>query len=233
MKSILALALAFVCVCSAYAQGEKVMKPEQKPLEFLTEDGITGAVKDTIVQHLKNNLSRQTIEFIFAGDKNGNDLIITEDDSAPFAATVKFYSLRQRNVIHWSAIYAEFNGKFYTSLKKGDFENFLKDYDFIGKTNRLDLFIAAYKKFALNNSAVHPAYIVTADYLKKNQEILIGLGKSSSKLPYKDIRPPKERDTENATEISFYVITPLLDKVTLEKVCISSDYFFQWKSKTF
>lgn len=233
MKSVLALALAFVCVCSAYAQGEKVMTPEQKPLEFLTEDGITGAVKDKIVQHLKNNLPRQTIESIFADDESGNDLIITEDSSAPFAATVKFYSVRQRNVIHWSAVCAELNGKFYTSLKKGDFENFLKDYDFIGKTNRIDLFIEAYEKFALSNSAVHPARVVTADYLKKNQETLTEYEKNSPKLSDKGIRPPKEKKTENEIEISFYVVTPSLEKVTLEKVRVSPNYFFQWKSKTF
>lgn len=209
------------------------MKPEQKPLEFLTEDGITGAVKGKIIQHIKSNLSHQTVEFILSNDDGGKNLIISEDSSAPFAETVKFYSLRQRNTIHWSAVYAEFGGKLYTSLEKDDFENFLKDYDFINKPNQLDLFVAAYEKFALNNSAIHPSYVVTEDYLKKNKENLMKHEKTDPKLFYKDVRSPKKKNIGNGIEIRFYVITPSLSKIALEKVCVSSNYFFQWESKTF
>lgn len=210
------------------------MKPELTPLEFSTDDGITGEVKDKIIRHIKENLSKQTVQFILSNDEQGEkDLIVSEIDSAPFAETVKFYSLRHRGFSHWAEIYAEFGGKLYTSLKKGDFENFLRDYNFINKADSLDLFIAAYRNFNTNGSAVHPDYIVTEDYLKKNQEDLTRYETASPKLAYKNIHSPKQKKTENGIKISFYVVNPLLNKITHEKVSVSSNYFFRWESETY
>lgn len=230
MKPILVFALSLVCFFGAYGQDKKEMKPELTPLQSLTDDGITGEVKDRIVRHLKSNLPRQTVEFILSNDEEGEkDLIVSETDSAPFAETVKFYSLRHRSFLHWAETYVEFDGEFFTSLKKDDFENFLKDYDFLNKPDSLNLFVAAYKNFNMNDSAVHPEYIVTDDYLKKNQEDLNKYEAGKPKLSYKNIHSPKR--TKN--EISFFVASPLLNKITYRKVSVSPSYSFQWNSKTY
>ncbi len=234
MKLILAFALSIVCFFDASGQDKNDMKPELTPLQSLTDDGITGEVKNRIIRHIKGNLPKQTVEFILSNDKESEkDLIVSETDSAPFAESVKFYSLRSRRFLHWSEVYVGFNGRLYTSLKADDFENFLKDYDFLNKAESLALFIAAYENFSIKGSAVYPEYIVTEDYLKKNQKDLTKYEAGSTKLPYKKIHLPKDKKIENGSEISFYVVNPLLNKITHEKVRVSSNYRFQWESKTY
>lgn len=234
VKSILIFILSFVWLFSVYGQDKKDMNPELTQLQLLTDNGITGEVKDKIIRHIKQNLPLQTVEFILSNNKEGEkDLIFSEISSAPFAESVKFYSLHHRGFAHWSEIYVEFNGKFYTSLKKNDFENFLKEYDFINKTNSLDLFIIAYRNFNIKDSAIHPNYIVTEKYLKENQENLTKYEAGYPKLSYKELHFPKERKNKNGIEISFYVDNPLIDKITLIKASVSSNYSFQWESRTY
>lgn len=230
MKPILAFALSFVCIFGAYGQDKKDMKPELTPLQTLTDDGITGETKNKIIRHLKNNFSKQTVEFVLSNDEEGEkDLIVSETDFAPFPETVKSYSLRHRNILHWAETYIEFNGKLYTSLEKGDFEDFLRDYDFLNKPDSLNLFVTAYQSFNINDSAVHPEFIITEDYIKKNQEDLTKYEAGSPKLSYKNIHSPKQIKNE----ISFFVASPLLNKITYKKVSVSPSYVFQWESKTY
>ena len=234
MKSISIFILSFVLLFSVYGQNKKDMNPQLTQLQILTDNGITGEVKDKIIRHIKQNLPLQTVEFILSNNREGEkDLIVSEISSAPFAESVKFYSLHHRSFPHWSEIYVEFNKKFYTSLKKNDFENFLGEYNFINKTNSLDLFIVAYRNFNIKDSAIHPDYIVTEKYLKENQENLIKYEAGYPKLFYKELHSPKEKKNKNGIEISFYVDNPLIDKITMLKASVSSNYSFQWESKTY
>lgn len=234
MRSILILIFSFVCVFSVFGQDKKDMNTELTQLQVLTENEVTGEVKDKIIRHIKENLSKQTVEFILSNKREGEkDLIVSQIGAAPFAESVRFYFLRHLSFSHWSELYVGFNGKLYTSLKKDDFENFLRDYDFINKPNSLNLFIAAYKNFNVKDSAAYPDYIVNENYLRKNQEDLKNYEAAYPSLSYKEIYSPKEKKTTKGIEISFYVANPLLKKITFVKATVSSNYIFQWQSKAY
>lgn len=234
MRIILAFTLCFAFFFGIEAQDKKKPKAQLIPLQSLTDDGITGKVKSKIIQHIKDNLSKQTVEFILSSNKDGErDLIVSELNSAPFTQHVKFYFLRHRGFSHWSEIYADYNGKLYTSLKKEDFENFLRDYDFTNKADSLNLFIAAYINFNIKSSAIHPEYVMTDNYLKKDLQNLEKYQSGNSKLSFEEIHSPKEKKGGSKMEISFFVANPSLKKIIYRKVSVSPSYSFQWKSKIY
>ena len=232
MKSILILAVCFVCLFTGIQGQEKRDMNNDSLLQYADDDGITGAVRDKIISHLKQNVPRTATEPFIGKKEDENNLIVTETSAEPFPANVKFYSLHHRGFSHWSEIYAEYEGNLYTSLNKNDFENFLKNYDFLKKGNSLELFVAAYKNFNINDSAIQPDRLVSGQYLAENRKRLMRYGSGNKKIAFSEIHPPLEKKVKN-TEIAFYVDNPLLDKITLIKVSISADYNFYWKSKIF
>ena len=60
MKSISIFILSFVLLFSVYGQNKKDMNPQLTQLQILTDNGITGEVKDKIIRHIKQNLPLQT-----------------------------------------------------------------------------------------------------------------------------------------------------------------------------
>ena len=229
---------AFFVVClsgAAAAQDKKEMDAKLTELEFLKDDGITGETKDKILRHIRENLPAQTVALILA-DGGEKDLIVNEASRAPFAETVKIYDLRHRAFPHWSETYVEYKGKFYTSLRKEDFESFLKDCDFLKQSDPLGAFLTAYRNFYIKSAAIHPDYLVDEEYKQKNRASLERYAAGKPKLAFEKLHAPKaekEGDAAGGIEISFFVDNPTQGKAARVEVEISPDYAFDWETKNY
>ena len=217
-KFIVQLAICFFALAYLVNGQIPVPTPDLDKLPKSDDGALQGEIRERIVAR-----------FCQAPADCGQFVVKTVDDT-PRLPDVKIYSIARP--YHYFAYHLEYENESYDTIKPGDFEKFLADYQILAKSAALKKFLKIYRYFRMDGAAIHPFYIVDAARLKRNSDELRKYETGFEKLPFKEIHAPKlKKNKDGSIEIELYIYNDY--KIVKTQISISANYEYQEKSAVY